>query len=84
MNRKSIISAALVGGTFLFVSSNLTADVPIVQSQADQVAASGEAGPLNRASDSPQIGSALIEDLIFRLEELNETVAEQQNRIETL
>jgi len=84
MFKKSLISAALLGGTFSLLSPSLMADVPIVQSQADHVASSEGAVPLNRQTATAGPSSALIETLLFQVEELQTQMSEQRGVIEEL
>jgi tol-pal system protein YbgF len=60
------------------------AEVPIVQSQADHVATSERATPLNRAQNANGVGSELLESLMFQVRQLESTVAEQRGLIEEL
>ncbi|MBU2863049.1 tol-pal system protein YbgF [Reinekea forsetii] len=78
------ISAALMGGTFAFMSAQLWADVPIVQSQADHVAQSQDAVPLNRQTTVAAADNAVIESLLFQVQDLQSMVAEQRGLIEEL
>jgi tol-pal system protein YbgF len=73
-----------LGGTFALLSSGLWADVPVVQSQADHVANSSEAVPLNRQAPSAPANSAVLESLLFQLQDLQSLVAEQRGVIEEL
>jgi len=84
MINKSLISAALVGGTFAFINPVFAAGVPVVQSQADHVATSAGAVPLNRQQEVNAADSALIESLLFQLQDLQALVAEQRGIIEEL
>jgi tol-pal system protein YbgF len=84
MTIKTLISAALVGGTFAFSGLLFAADVPVVKSQADHVATASEAVPLNRVQEVNQADSALIEDLFFRVQTLEETVAQLNDVIDQL
>jgi len=85
MNKKSLlISAALLGGTFAFITSPLYADVPIVQSQADHVASSDNAVPLNRQQGVAGADSALLESLLFQIQDMQALVSEQRGIIEEL
>jgi tol-pal system protein YbgF len=83
MNKKLIIGAALMGGTFAFMSP-VIADVPVVQSQADHVATSAGAVPLNRQQEVNSADSALMESVLFQLQDLQSLVAEQRGIIEEL
>lgn len=78
------ISAACLGGTFLICSIMASAEVPIVQSQADHVATSESAVPLNRTQNSNGVSTELIETLMFQVNQLESTVAEQRGLIEEL
>ena len=78
------ISAALLGGTFALMASNLMADVPVVQSQADHVAKSSDAVPLNRQTPTASADNAVIESLLFQVQDLQSLVAEQRGIIEEL
>ena len=84
MINKSFISAALLGGTFTFTASVFAAGVPVVQSQADHVATSEGAVPLNRQQEVNKADSALMESLLFQLQDLQGLVAEQRGIIEEL
>ena len=84
MNNKSYLSAALAGGTFVFISSAFAAGVPVVQSQADHVATSAGAVPLNRQQEVSSANSALMESLLFQLQDMQSVVAEQRGIIEEL
>ncbi|WP_320825666.1 tol-pal system protein YbgF [Reinekea sp.] len=84
MIKKSFIGAALLGGTFALSSPQLFADVPIVRSQADHVASSANAVPLARQSSTPAPDPALIESLVFQLQNVEGLVAEQRGIIEEL
>ncbi len=84
MINKSLISAALLGGTFAFINPVFAAGVPVVQSQADHVATSAGAVPLNRQQEVNAADSALIESLLFQLQDLQALVAEQRGIIEEL
>lgn len=79
------ISAALLGGTFCFISVVSIAQVPIVRSQPDHVASSQNAVPLDRQQgNTTQVDSALLESLIFQLQDMQSLVAEQRGIIEEL
>lgn len=78
------IGAALLGGTFAFMSGQIWADVPIVQSQADHVAQSQDAVPLNRQTTTVAADNAVIESLLFQVQDLQAMVAEQRGLIEEL
>lgn len=79
------IGAALLGGTFCFISAVSSAQVPIVRSQADHVASSQNAVPLNRQQgNNGQVDSALMESLIFQMQDMQSLVAEQRGIIEEL
>lgn len=84
MFKKSLISAAFSGGIFAFTSPLLLADVPIVESQADHVATSANAVPLNRQQEVASADSALIESLLFQVQELQQLVSEQRGLMEEL
>lgn len=85
MNMKLSISAALIGGTFSFMAP-VFAQVPIVRSQADHVATADGAVPLNRQSQNqaPSVDPALLESLLFQLQDLQTLVSEQRGIIEEL
>jgi tol-pal system protein YbgF len=83
MNMKLKISAALLGGTFAFTVPAI-ADVPIVQSQADHVATADGAVPLNRQPEVNTANTALMENMLFQLQDLQALVAEQRGIIEEL
>jgi tol-pal system protein YbgF len=83
MNMKSKISAALLGGTFAFAAP-VFADVPIVQSQADHVATADGAVPLSRQPEVNTANTALMENMLFQLQDLQALVAEQRGIIEEL
>jgi tol-pal system protein YbgF len=78
------ISAALLGGTFAFMAGSVFAAVPVVQSQADHVARSSDAVPLNRQAPVATADNAVIESLLFQLQDLQSLVAEQRGIIEEL
>ena len=84
MNTKLLISAALMGGTFAFTGPVFSAGVPIEQSQADHVATSDNAVPLNRQQEGKSADSALIESLLFQIQDLQSQVAEQRGIIDEL
>lgn len=84
MLKKSLISAALMGGTFAFISPVLFADVPIVESKADHIATSENAVPLNRQQEVASADAALIESLLFQVQELQQLVSEQRGLMEEL
>lgn len=84
MNTKLILSAALMGGTFAFIGPANAAGVPIEQSQPDHVATSENAVPLNRQQEVASADSALIESLLFQLQDLQSQVAEQRGIIDEL
>ena len=73
-----------MGGTFAFISVAFAAGVPVVQSQADHVATSAGAVPLNRQQEVSSANSALMESLLFQLQDLQSVVAEQRGIIEDL
>ncbi len=84
MLKKTLTSAALIGGTFCFCSFTM-ADIPVVQSQADHVATSDNAVPLNMQQQQPQAANLeLLETLLFQLQDLQTIVAEQRGIIEEL
>lgn len=83
MNIKLSISAALLGGTFAFMGS-VFADVPIVRSQADHVATADAAVPMNRQAQVNTADTALLESLLFQLQDLQSLVSEQRGIIEEL
>lgn len=84
MTIKTFISAAFVGGTFAFTGLVFAAGVPVVKSQADHVATASEAVPLSRVQEVNQADSALMEDLFFRVQNLEETVAQLNDVIDQL
>ncbi|WP_165901887.1 tol-pal system protein YbgF [Reinekea marinisedimentorum] len=61
-----------------------SAEVPVVQSQADHVATSSSAVPLNRTQNTNGPSTELIETLMFQVQQLESTVAEQRGLIEEL
>lgn len=84
MNMNRLISAAFLGGTFAFTGTVLATGVPVEQSQADHVATSESAVPLNRQNEVDSADSALIESLLFQVQDLQSLVAEQRGIIEEL
>lgn len=78
-----LISVALVGSTFLF-SGWLNAAVPIIRSQPDHAADSGDAVPIARNTGVQAADQALLETLLFQIQDLQRTVAEQRGLIEEL
>ena len=84
MNTKLLISAALLGGTFAFTGLVFADGVPVEQSKPDHVATSDNAVPLNRQQEVNSADSALMESLLFQLQDLQSLVAEQRGIIEEL
>lgn len=78
-----LIGVALAGSTFLF-SGLLNAAVPIVRSQPDHSASSGDAVPLARSTGVQAADQALLESLLFQIQDLQGAVAEQRGLIEEL
>lgn len=78
-----LLSVALAGSTFLF-SGLLDAAVPIIRSQPDHSANSGDAVPLARNTGVQAADQALIETLLFQIQDLQGAVAEQRGLIEEL
>ncbi len=84
MINKTLVCAAVFGGTLLFTAANVSAEVPIVQSQADHVATAATAVPLNRQQANAAPDSELMESILFQLDQLQTTVSEQRGIIEEL
>ena len=84
MIQKSFIGAALLGGIFAFTAPQLFAEVPVVRSQADHVASSANVVPLSREASAPAADPALIESLVFQLQNIETLVSEQRGIIEEL
>ena len=84
MIKKSFIGAALLGGTFALTGTKLLAEVPVVRSQADHVASSANVVPLAREARAPATDPALIESLVFQLQNIEALVSEQRGIIEEL
>lgn len=84
MFKKVNTGAAILGGTFLMTSLIATAEVPIVESQADHIATSESAVPLSLNQESNGANSELLETLMFQVQQLESTVAEQRGLIEEL
>lgn len=86
MIKQSLLSAALIGGTFICMSaSSSAADIPVVRSQAVHVSSSGQATTTTtrKQSVNPE-NSEILESLIFQVQDLQALVSEQRGLIEEL
>lgn len=75
-----IVSAALVGSTFVLVMP-AQASPPVVQSQPDHV--TGQSNPSNQ-SRQPGPSAAFVENLMIQVQDLQQQVADQRGLIEEL
>lgn len=89
LNKQALIySAALLGGTFVFIGSS-SAEPVIVESQPDGAAGTSSLGTLGGPESSARTtgngpSAAFVENLMFQVQDLQQQVAEQRGLIEEL
>ncbi|TXR54019.1 tol-pal system protein YbgF [Reinekea thalattae] len=85
MMSKPLLSAVIINGAFLFAQSAVFAAVPVVESQAVHQTTSANATPLT-IQQAPNVANntELMQSLVFQVQQLQRTVAEQNGQIEEL